>query len=74
MTELLLFLKNPINAYYFSALLMVWPVGRIFIRAGFSAGYTAYLLVPAMGHIICLGVLTFKSWPVWQGKDAGAKA
>lgn len=59
-------LKHPFVAYYLSAALVVFPVARIFMRAGFKGWWAAFLAAPFVGFILCLAVLTFKRWPLLQ--------
>lgn len=46
-----------------TGLLLVWPLGRIFARAGLPAWYAAAALVPGVGVLIALCLLIFNKWP-----------
>lgn len=54
---------NILAYYYIFALLVAWPVARIFMRAGFAPLWAALLLVPAYGLILCTFVLAVRKWP-----------
>lgn len=62
-------LANPLVQYYIAVLVMLWPMMKIFRRAGFSPVYAGWLAVPMLGYIVCAGILTFKKWP--QKKECG---
>lgn len=49
--------------YYAVALLMVWPLVRIFRRAGLSPFFAAALIVPMVGLTVVAGILALKPWP-----------
>lgn len=57
------FQQSSLVQYYVSAVLMFWPMGRIFWRAGFSPFWALLLGVPMAGHVVCAAVLTFRRWP-----------
>jgi len=61
-------LHKPFAQYYLFALLIVVPVARIFMRAGFKMWWTALLAVPDIGFILCAAALTFQKWP--KGKKS----
>ena len=63
----LLFADTHFIEYYLFSLLMVVPVGRIFMRAGFKP-YGALLLgVPDIGLILYLALLALRKWPQKEG-------
>lgn len=64
----LLLTNTPFARYYAFALLMVVPVARIFMRAGFKPYWALLLGVPDVGLILCMVLLALRKWP--QGKGA----
>jgi len=46
-----------------TSLLLIWPLGRIFARAGLPNWYAAVVLVPGIGVLLALGLLVFNKWP-----------
>ena len=67
MASLILIWNNPIYTYYVCALLLAIPVARIFMRAGFKPFWTALLLAPDAGLILCAALLAFRKWPAQKG-------
>lgn len=63
-------LRQPLWAYYVSVMLVMAPVARIFLRAGFRPFWALFLLVPYVGYIICAGLLALRRWPVLPKKEA----
>lgn len=59
-------LHNPLAFYYLSAALMLVPVARIFMRAGFRPYWAGLLAVPEAGLILCLIVLALRPWQTQQ--------
>lgn len=49
--------------YYISAAVMALPMARIFKRTGLSILWTALLLAPLFGYVLCAGALAFQKWP-----------
>lgn len=49
--------------FLLGGLLMVWPVCRVFARAGFNARWGLIMLVPYAGPLICLMLLAHRPWP-----------
>lgn len=49
--------------YYALALLIVWPLARIFRRAGLSPFYALALVVPMVGLTVAAGILALQKWP-----------
>lgn len=66
------YLKDPVWQYYLSVLIGLWPVARIFRRAGFSPWLAAFLFIPMLGYVVCAGLLTFRRWPLLQKKTGEA--
>ncbi len=56
-------LSNSVTQYYIFVLIMLWPMARIFRRAGFAPWWAAVLAVPMMGYLLCAGLLTLRRWP-----------
>lgn len=54
---------QPIWTYYAAAAVLVMPVVRIFMRAGFNPAWAMLLLVPVIGYIVCAGMLALRKWP-----------
>ena len=59
----LLFTDAHFVEYYLFSLLMVVPMGRIFMRAGFKPYGVLLLGVPDVGLILCLMLLALRKWP-----------
>lgn len=59
---------EPVALYYFSTLLMIVPVMRIFKRAGFQPWWALLLGVPDIGLALCVLALALRKWPA--GRDA----
>lgn len=66
-------LSDPFVKYYLSALIGIYPLQRIFRRAGFAPFHAAVLLVPFLGYVIAAGMLALRKWPVLS-VDAPADA
>lgn len=64
------FMDQPLWGYYVSVMLVMAPVVRIFMRAGFKPYWALMLLVPWAGYIGCAAALALFGWPV---KDSGEK-
>ena len=56
-----------LRQYYIAALLMVVPVTRILLRAGFKPYWAALLVVPDVGLILCVALLALRKWPQAKG-------
>jgi hypothetical protein len=56
-----------IATFWFVALLIyvfyIWMFWRIFSRAGFGGALALLNLVPGIGHLVCLLILAFGTWP-----------
>ncbi len=46
------------------AVLAVWPLSRIFVRAGLAPGWAALVFVPVVGMLLTIAVLGLKRWPL----------
>lgn len=60
--DIAILLGDPVIKYYLSALLALYPVGRIYYRAGFSCAWALLLFVPLFGFLLCLMVLASRNW------------
>ncbi len=50
--------------------LAVWPLMRIFRRAGFAPWWAFVIFVPVVGYIGVLGLLTLRRWPARPDRKA----
>jgi hypothetical protein len=46
-----------------TALVLIIPTWRVFVRAGFSGALSLFHLVPLIGLFIVMAVLAFSDWP-----------
>jgi hypothetical protein len=46
-----------------TGLLLIWPLGRIFARAGLPSWRAAVVLIPGIGVLLALALLVFARWP-----------
>lgn len=53
--------------YYVSMALIIIPMARILIRAGFKPFWVALLAIPAIGFILCTLLLALRKWPQVKG-------
>jgi hypothetical protein len=60
-------LHNPYALYYISAALMLFPMARVFKRAGFRSYWALLLGIPDAGLIFCMVVLALRKWPAGKG-------
>lgn len=51
-----------IKSYYIFALTVLIPTIRIFRRAGFHAGWAAFLCAPIFGPVLAATLLAFRPW------------
>ncbi len=56
------FLNDPLVKYYISAVIALYPMARIFMRAGLRPVYAVLLAVPYIGFILCLAALARLKW------------
>ncbi|TAL39735.1 MAG: hypothetical protein EPN97_01895 [Alphaproteobacteria bacterium] len=56
-------LHNSLSQYYISAMLVMAPAVRIFMRAGFKPWPALLLLIPYVGPIFAAAYLAFIKWP-----------
>ncbi len=61
--------QDPLKLHFMTALLMAWPVARIFRRSGFSPLWAGLLAVPFLGIILVAGALALRRWPVLPAKE-----
>ena len=64
-------IDNAFEADIIASLLMLYPMIRIFKRAGLPAFYGFAIMVPYIGLLICFAILTFKKWPHFIGYQQG---
>ncbi|WP_448203618.1 hypothetical protein [Azospirillum sp. sgz302134] len=50
----------------------VWPLMRIFRRAGFAPWWALLIFLPVVGLVAVLGILTVRRWPARMLVDAPA--
>ncbi len=67
------FLSDPFVKYYLSALVILYPLIRIFRRAGLPPVYAITVLVPFIGYIVAVAVLALQRWPVLPPRVSKAK-
>jgi hypothetical protein len=58
--------------YYIPTLIIIYPIWKIFLRAGFSPYLSLVTLVPYLGWLIAALILAFGQWPAKQGRGEGA--
>lgn len=56
-------ITDPMMAYYILAVIIFWPIFKIFKRAGLSPLPAVSLAVPYVGLIIAASFLCFQKWP-----------
>jgi hypothetical protein len=54
---------QALGGYFFTALLLIVPMWRIFRRAGFSPALSLLIFVPGFGFLIATLLLAFRRWP-----------
>lgn len=64
-------MNQPLWGYYVSVMLVMAPVVRIFMRAGFRPYWALMLLIPWAGYIGCAAVLALFRWPVAASQEEG---
>ena len=55
-----------------SAVLFLYPAWRIFTRAGLAPATALTVLIPFVGPLIALAILTFVEWPATRGPKGDA--
>lgn len=55
--------NHPLVSYYIAVAAIIWPMIKIFNRAGFSPKPVAWLFLPFLGYLVTLGYLVFRPWP-----------
>lgn len=55
-----------------AAILFLFPAWRIFTRAGFAPATALTVLIPFIGPLIAMAILTFVDWPAAGGRDREA--
>lgn len=56
------FVQSPYFGLVLFNVAIVWPLGRILRRAGFSPWWAALALVP-FGYVVVIGLLAHRRWP-----------
>lgn len=51
-----------------TAVILLYPMWRIFSRAGLAAPLSLIVLVPGLGSLICVAILAFSRWPSTEGQ------
>lgn len=54
--------------YYLTMAIVVIPMARIIMRAGFNVLWVLLMAVPGIGFFLCTLVLALRKWP--QAKEA----
>ena len=68
--NLMTVLREPLWQYYISVMLITAPAVRIFMRAGLKPYPALFLLVPWIGHVLCIVYLACQRWPSAPRKGA----
>ena len=55
-----------------SAVLFLYPAWRIFTRAGLAPATALTVLIPFVGPLIAMAILTFVAWPATRGPEGDA--
>jgi len=56
-----------------SAVLFLFPAWRIFTRAGFAPATALTVLIPMIGPLIAMAILTFAEWPAEIGGEGDSR-
>jgi len=51
---------------------LIYPLWRIFSRAGLAPALSLFVFVPFVGGLIVLAVLAFSRWPASEGAGESA--
>lgn len=54
---------GALGGYFFSALLLIVPMWRIFRRAGFRPALSLLIFIPGVGLAVAALLLAFRRWP-----------
>jgi hypothetical protein len=54
---------EDLGGYFFTVLLLIVPVWRIFRRAGFHPALSLLIFLPGFGILIVAALLAFRRWP-----------
>ncbi|MEE8333290.1 MAG: hypothetical protein V3R85_05535 [Alphaproteobacteria bacterium] len=49
-------------------LIMIWPLWRIFRRAGLAPAWSLLIFVPVLGWLASTALLAFARWPATEGR------
>ncbi len=55
-------------------LIMIWPIWRIFRRAGLAPAWSLLIFVPALGWLAATAMLALARWPATGGRRGGQGA
>jgi hypothetical protein len=50
-------------------LIMIWPVWRIFRRAGLAPAWSLLIFVPVLGWLAVTAMLALAQWPATEGRQ-----
>jgi hypothetical protein len=65
------FLLMLLIGHVLMALFLIVPTWRIFVRAGFSGGWSLLHLIPLIGSFIVMAILAFGDWPNGEASGSG---
>ena len=54
---------GPLIEISLTGLIILWPLWRIFRRAGFHPAWSLLIFLPGLGWLIIYLVLAFRTWP-----------
>ena len=60
---------SGIGSGLFAALIVIYPLWKIFAKAGLTPALSLFSFVPGLGYLIVACILAFSDWPaVGQGR------
>lgn len=59
-------MEDIIIAIIIQAIVFLYPVWRIYQRAGINPGLSLTVIIPKLGLIVCALILVFSKWHVKQ--------
>lgn len=62
-------LIGPILGGFFIALILIYPVRKIFDCAGLNPNTAFWLFVPFLGVLITASILAFTAWPAMRNDE-----
>jgi hypothetical protein len=54
---------NVLLEHFIAFAVVVYPVWRIYARAGLNPALSLFLAIPFLGWFLVLGILTYAKWP-----------